>query len=203
MQKFLALLLTFLFASIGAYGSKLYAEDGITPYANINFWGAYKNKSKETFGSNGQKSDTDFDFCMTPQGTTNLGVKGEKNGVFAQVEIGMQKDATGSGYTFKPRHAYLSYKLSNGLEFLAGQTVSPYANGNTNDICEADVMATSGASWDSWQQQVRVSFMGAYFQIMRAQTSSTYASSSNDAQNFAPTPPALPNLGGSVPLLKN
>jgi hypothetical protein len=192
MRKYLVLLLALAFVPVGAFVSKANAADGITPYANINFWGAYKYRSKEVFGAAGQKADTDFDFSLTPQGTTNLGVKGEKNGVFAQVELGIQKDSVGSGYTLKPRYAYMSYKLSNGLEFLAGQTIAPYANGNFNDICEADVMGTSGTSWDSWQQQVRASYMGAYFQINRPQTNSSYAASSNTA-------PTATALGGSYP----
>jgi len=187
MRKYLVLLLVVAVAVLGIYAEKANAADGLTPYANINIWAAYTQRDKQTI-TTGQKKDTDFNLYETSPGSSAIGVVGTKNNVKVQGEYGV-----GSAAAFRPRLLMAEY-TSGDFGLMFGRASSPYANANPNDIADGGVFGTSGTSFESWQEYVKVSAMGAYVAFMKPQTSVNHP-----GQTLANTYPATEKTDALFP----
>ena len=154
------LLLAAIFAiSVMGFYSPAQAADGITPYANIMTWAGWVQRDKDASGF--AKSDTDYYQSNFANAGTNMGIKGEKNGVQVQIEFGVK-----DGYeAFRSRHAYASYKMGE-IGILFGQTLAPWIALDGADLRSGDAMARAGSCYDGWNNQIRVSFFGAYVTIL-------------------------------------
>jgi len=162
--KVLLVAAIFAISFMGFY-SPAQAADGITPYGNIVTWAGWTMKDKDNNGTVG-KSDTDYAQGQANPATTNIGVKGEKNGVEVRLEFGVKTNYE----QFRARWAYASYKASNGLQLWFGNGLTPYSMVNGMDFRDSDAMALAGTCYDGWINQVRLHFMGAYISIMQPQT---------------------------------
>ncbi len=168
MRKYLVILLVAALAIFGAYVPQANAADGITPYVNYQSWTGWDHRSKEIMGANG-KADYDFTHNLVGTGATNMGLNAEKNNVKMKAELGPRGTQWDGANNIRIRHFYITYKIGE-VEMLCGQTGSPYANPNPNDVANGDIMVTSGTSFDYWTQQLRFTAFGAYINIMRPVT---------------------------------
>ncbi|MFH0974146.1 MAG: hypothetical protein V1874_00015 [Spirochaetota bacterium] len=176
-----ALLVAAIFAiCIMGFYAPAQAADGVTPYATVHIWAGYQKTTAPLNPGIGHQ-DTDFQLGQADTIATNFGIKGEKNGAKVVAEVGVASEylATPSdsgatyagGFRFSPRHVYGEYTFAGTVNLLFGQTIAPYSGQNLNDAGNVQIMACDGASYDNWQQQIRLSAFGAYFQIMKPYTS--------------------------------
>lgn len=145
------------------------AKDVITPFAQVFIWAGFTQKAMH-YPSQSRSTDLDYNQDFPIGGPSSfLGVKGEKNGLGALVDFGVNPfsyPAQYSGGYVKVRYMVAWYKFTPDIEFRIGNDKSPYFGINPLDVCDGEVFADAG-SFDNVQQQIRVTAFGAYIQIMR------------------------------------
>ncbi len=176
-----------------------WAEDYLKPFANLIVWAA-ENQSTSDAASNMKSGEFDYQQDVTAPGSANFGVEGEKNSVKLRFEAGAYPVSNPSkGSLITLRNFWASYMFKgSGLELLVGNAMSPYQAYNVKDVCDGEIFADA-AAFESYQQQIRLSMDGAYFQIMRPVTNNADVLArdpEDDLSSPAGTESIIPKLAG-------
>jgi hypothetical protein len=194
MRKYLVLLLVVAVAMIGTFTAKANAEDGITPFAQINLFAGYIDRSKEQVGAPQNAKDRDFVLQTCSSGQSKFGVKAVKGNLTTYGDVSYISNNPGPAIgvgteKVTMNEIWAAYKM-DAFEIKFGRYIAPYAGYNPwMDAIDGAAMAFEASSYDSYTQQIKFSYMGAYVDLMTP----LYGTSSNGsvlASNFyAAAPP--------------
>jgi len=184
-MRFKLLVLTAIVAifSVGFITTGANAQDGITPYAWIDVFAGYVDKSKEYVG--GADGDRDIVMQASTPGNTKFGLKGVKGNLTTVTEIGFATNNPSGATQWKDMFADLKMLdpgLKASLKF--GRFSLPYATEGFNPIMDgidSSAMAWEASGFDSYQLGLQFNVMGFYVALVNPVIDSSRTASKIDA----------------------